>query len=109
MIRSLIAMTLTLALALPCFAQGPSTVIVNNGSFNVNKVINIGAPSVVFGYPGYGYPGMPGFGVAPTSNTIQNIGYGNVNAIRNIGFGGAGAQNVIINQGDGNINRIINR
>lgn len=111
MMRPLIALAAVLALSVPSFAQYyPSTTIVNQGSFNVNKVVNSSGP-VWSGYPGYtpAYPGYPAFG---PSNTIYNYGHGNTNVIKNYSpWGGYGmpAQNTIMNYGHGNFNKIINR
>lgn len=107
MYRSLLAFAAVLALSVPTFAQGPSTTIVNQGNFNVNKVVNVSGPSFGGYYPGRYYP-APG-----PSNQIFNFGSGNVNVIRNVspswgGYRGA-PQNTIVNIGNGNQNRIINR
>jgi hypothetical protein len=105
MLRLLAALTISFGLTVPAFAQGPSNVIVNQGNFNVNKIVNITPPVVC--YPGS--PGYPGYPMPGPSNTIFNYGSGNVNVVKNIGFGGAGAQNTIVNQGNGNFNKIVNR
>jgi hypothetical protein len=105
MFRILAALTISLGLSMPAFAQGPSNVIVNQGSFNFNKIVNVGAPAY---YPAY-YPSYPVYPVPGPSTFIQNVGSGNVNVVKNIGWGGAGAQNTIVNVGNGNVNKIINR
>lgn len=119
------------AVSTPAIAGGPSTTIVNNGNNNINIVVNIQAPTInvgMPGFPGFGglpmlpppplpgmYPGMmpppPGFLPPPPGaiNQVFNYGDGNFNRISNQGQAGAGAQNTIVNFGNYNVNRIRNR